>query len=171
MKKFKLILAATALFATGFAGNAAAQSTDTTTFDVTITITESCSFAALGGTDVAFPDTARGSAADVSASGSLVVNCTAGTPYNIGLDQGLHGTSVTARLMQHATLTDTIAYGLYQDAAFANNWGDTIGTDTLAGTGTGANETIPVYGQVLGGANVDKPAGNYADTITATVTY
>ncbi|HET6397138.1 MAG TPA: spore coat U domain-containing protein [Pseudoxanthomonas sp.] len=166
MKQMKLALAAAlALAATG---NATAA-TDTTTFQVRITVTESCEFRT-GGSDVNFPDKVRSSAGDVTATGALVVNCTTGTPYAIGLDQGTYGSSVTSRLMKHATGTATIPYSLYRDAAMTQNWGDAAGA-TQPGVGNGSDQTVQVYGRVLGSSNVNVPAGDYADTITATITY
>nr|WP_287115276.1 spore coat protein U domain-containing protein [Mesorhizobium sp.] len=44
-----------------------------------------------------------------------------------------------------------------------------MGTDTLAGTGTGAEQTYPVYGQVP--VQETSTAGTYADVITVTLTY
>jgi spore coat protein U-like protein len=41
-----------------------------------------------------------------------------------------------------------ITYGLYRDAACSLPWGSTIGTNTVAGTGTGVAVGVPVYGQV-----------------------
>ncbi|KAF1698403.1 MULTISPECIES: spore coat U domain-containing protein [Pseudoxanthomonas] len=168
MKPFAKLSLAAALSAAALAGNAHAA-TDTDTFQVLIKITESCEFRT-GGSDVVFPDTVRSAAGDVTANGALVVNCTTGTPYAIALNQGANGSSVTSRLMKHASLNETIPYSLYRDAALTQNWGDTTGT-TQAGTGDGTDQTVPVYGRVLGSSNVNVPAGDYADTITATVTY
>lgn len=168
MRLFKSTLIATALVAAGFVGNASAA-TATTTFQVKIKITESCEFKT-GGSDVVFPDKVRSSTGDVTANGALVVNCTTGTPYSIGLNQGANGSSVTSRVMKHASLNNTIPYSLYRDAAMTQNWGTAAGV-VESGTGNGANQTIPVYGRVLGSSNVNVPAGDYADTITATITY
>lgn len=60
-----------------------------------------------------------------------------------------------------------LGYQLYTDASRTKVWGSTGGTDTLAGTGDGPAQSIPVYGR-LESANVK--AGSYTDTITATIT-
>jgi spore coat protein U-like protein len=62
-----------------------------------------------------------------------------------------------------------LAYGLFRDAAFTQNWGITIGTDTQVGTGNGSAQAITVFGQLP--ANQFVTPGAYADTITATVTF
>jgi spore coat protein U-like protein len=60
-------------------------------------------------------------------------------------------------------------YKLFNNSGYTSNWGNTVGTDTLAGTGTGAAQPLTVYGQIPAGQFV-RP-GSYADTITATLTY
>jgi spore coat protein U-like protein len=62
-----------------------------------------------------------------------------------------------------------INYALYRDSARTANWGNTVGTDTVSGTGTGANQSLTVYGRVP--AQTTPVAGTYTDTIVVTVTY
>ena len=62
-----------------------------------------------------------------------------------------------------------LSYAMYQDSARSVNWGMTIGTDTVTGTGNGSAQAITVYGQLPAGQYV--APGAYSDTITATVTY
>ncbi|MEG1681917.1 MAG: spore coat U domain-containing protein, partial [Stenotrophomonas sp.] len=113
----------------------------------------------------------RSSGTPVDAQGTLEVNCTNGTPYTIGMNPGVNSTSTTAtannRRMSDGA-NNFVAYGLYRDAGRQNLWGEVIGTDTLAGTGTAGAQTIPVYGRV---PSTDAPAGSYGDTVIATITY
>jgi len=147
-----------------------AQVTDTTTFNVLIEIIESCSISDITATDVDYGTHARNAATDVEAEGTLHVNCTLDTAYNIGLNEGLYASSIPASATnrQMASGTDRVPYGLYRDAAHTLFWGDEIGTNTLAGTGTGVSEDIPVYGLA---PSTDYPPGSYSDTVTATITY
>lgn len=169
MNLFKSTLIATALVAAGFAGTANAA-TATSNFQAKIVITESCAFSTTGASDVDFGTKARSAGGNEDDNGTLVVNCTTGTPYNIGLSAGAYtGATVTTRRMSFGA--NSIPYSLYRDAARTLNWGNTVGTDTLTGTGNGANQTVTVFGRVAGGANVNVPAGTYVDTITATITY
>jgi len=48
-------------------------------------------------------------------------------------------------------------------------WGNTVGTNTVAGTGNGASQSYTIYGQVPP-QNTPTPAV-YTDTVTVTVTY
>jgi spore coat protein U-like protein len=63
----------------------------------------------------------------------------------------------------------TVSYSLYSNAARTTNWGNTVGTDTVAGTGTGSNQSYTVYGSVP--AQTTPAPATYTDTITVTVTY
>ncbi|AKC87506.1 Csu type fimbrial protein [Pseudoxanthomonas suwonensis] len=169
MNLFKSTLIASALVAAGIAGNASAA-TATGNFQVRINITESCAFSTTGASDVNFGDKARSSSGNADNTGTLVVNCTQGTPFNIGLNAGTYtGATVATRRMSNGA--NSIPYSLYRDSNRTLNWGNTVSTDTHAGTGTGANQSISVYGRVAGGAAVNVPAGVYTDTIQATITY
>ena len=64
---------------------------------------------------------------------------------------------------------NTIPYAIYSDAPLSTNWGNTIGTDTVSGTGSGILQVFTVYGKIPAGATA--PAGAYTDTVTVTVTY
>ena len=162
MTLLKSSLLALAIASVGIAGTAQAG-TDSTTFNVKIVITESCDIHTTAATDVDFGTHARDSGA-VTATGTLTVNCTNSTPYNIGLGNG--GNFSGTRRMTDGT--NYIGYALYRDSSHTLAWGTTIGTDTLAGTGTAANQTISVYGRA---PSTNAPAGSYNDNVTATITY
>lgn len=63
----------------------------------------------------------------------------------------------------------TIGYALYRDSGRTQNWGETVGTDTVAGTGDGNVQAITVYGRVP--AQATPGVGTYTDSVTVTVTY
>ena len=102
-------------------------------------------------------------------STSVVVTCTTGTTYNVGLDPGqATGATTTTRKMK-GTLGGLLSYSLYQDSGHSTNWGNVVGTDTKSGTGSGVAQTLTVYGQVTANQYVAPDA--YSDLITATITY
>ncbi|PSH60776.1 Csu type fimbrial protein [Phyllobacterium endophyticum] len=106
---------------------------------------------------------------NVEKTGQINVQCTTGTPYNVGLDAGIGaGATVAARKMT-GTKTGTIDYNLYRDANHNDVWGTTIGKDTLSATGDGATQSINVYGLVL--PQVTPAPGDYTDTVAITVNY
>lgn len=158
-----VLLAAAALYAP-----VSQAQTATTTFNVTLTIQSSCTVNTPAATNVAF-GTHPSTDVDIDAVGQLNVNCTPGTGYTIALDEGLNagGGGVAARAMINGA-SDLVPYQLYADAGRTAIWGETVGTDTVAGVGTGAVQAYAVYGRV---PSASFPAASYADTITATVTY
>ena len=109
---------------------------------------------------------------DADAQADISVTCSNTTSYNVGLDAGLTtGATVTTRQMDiSGTGTDKLNYSLYSDSARSVNWGNTVGTDTVVGTGSGSAIAHTVYGRIPSGQN-NAPVGTYNDTVTITVTY
>ena len=141
--------------------------TTTTNFNVQITITNSCTI--VSATNLNFGSVGVIGAAGVDSTSTITVQCTSLAPYNVGLSAGIgSGATVGSRFMTSAA-SNKVGYSLYQDAAHSLVWGETIGTDTIAGTGTGASQALTVYGHVPSQAT--PAAAVYNDTVTATVTY
>ena len=137
--------------------------TATTTFAVTATVQATCLVSA---TPLAF-GTYTGVL--VNSTSTVSVTCTNTTPYNVGLSAGLAtGATVLTRKMT-GPASAVLAYAMYSDSGHSVNWGQTIGTDTVTGTGNGSAQAITVYGQTTAAQYV--APGAYTDTITATVTY
>jgi spore coat protein U-like protein len=105
----------------------------------------------------------------ITAPSTVTVSCTNSTTYNIGLNAGTGGTAtVTTREMTSPALA-TLHYGMFRDSGHTLNWGNTPGTDTVAGTGNGIAQPRTIYGQMAAGQS-GNPA-IYSDTIIVTVTY
>jgi len=155
-----------ALGAVLFLPAAAFSATATTTFQVQITIQSSCIINSASTLDFG---TQGLLSANVDATSTISVQCTSSTAYTISLNAGTGaGATVAARKMTDAG-SNTVTYSLYRDASRTLVWGQTIGTDTVAGTGNGSAENYTVYGRV---PSQTTPAPNsFADTITVTVTY
>lgn len=140
--------------------------TATTQFNVQMTITASCQINSATNMDFGSNGVISG---NVDATSTLTVQCTNSTPYNIGLNAGTgSGATVGTRLMT-GPASATIAYSLYTTAARTTVWGNTVGTDTVAGTGTGAAQAYTVYGRA--GQQTTPAPGVYTDTVTATISY
>jgi spore coat protein U-like protein len=132
-------------------------------FNVTASISPSCTISA---TNLGF-GTYIGIQLD--ATSTLSVTCTNTTPYNVGLSAGnANAATVTTRRMQGRD-SNGLAYALFRDSARSLNWGNTVGTDTLAGTGSGSAQTLTVYGRIASGQRIAPAA--YTDTIVVTLTY
>jgi spore coat protein U-like protein len=161
--KSALPAVALGFLALGLASRPALAATATTTFSVTATVQSTCLVSA---TNMAF-GTYTGAVA--TSTSAVSVTCTNTTPYNVGLSAGLAtGATVTTRKMTGPAAA-VLGYALFSDPARSVNWGQTIGTDTVTGTGNGTAQALNVYGQATAGQFV--APGAYSDTITATVTY
>lgn len=103
----------------------------------------------------------------VDSSTSLQVTCGPSSAYHIGLSDGQHASGTTRRMAGGSA--EFVRYELYRDSARTQRWGHTIGTDTVAGTGSGMPQSAIIYGRVA--PQPTPSAGTYADSITVTVTY
>jgi spore coat protein U-like protein len=166
MKLHRLAIAASlALISVG-----AQATTATNTFTVSTNVTASC---AVSGSDLTFTDVDPLANASTATNGTSTVSvtCSNTTPYDVGISAGAaSGATVSARKMTHTDTTSTLNYALYSDSARSTNWGDTVATDTVAGTGSGAVQDLTVYGKIASGQQTAK-VGAYSDTVTVTVTY
>lgn len=106
--------------------------------------------------------------ANVDATTTVAVQCTNATPYNVGLNAGT-GTGATVANRKMTSGTKTVTYSLYSNSGRTTIWGNTVGTDTVTGTGSGSTQSLTVYGRVP--AQTTPAPATYTDTIVATVTY
>lgn len=157
----RVILGALLLGMTSAAATATSTTTATSTFQVTANVLSTCSISA-GNLDFG-----NYSGLQKTATSTITVACTQNQGYDIGLDGGTSG-SVAARKMGGPG-GDVLGYGLYEDANYDTNWGNTVGTDTEHGNGSGSSQTLTIYGKLPAGELVEP--GSYSDTITATITY
>ncbi len=150
---------------------------DSTTFDVTISITPSCNISTSGnGASTLAFGSHDSFQTQVTGSTNLVVTCTKGAAYQLGLSSGLNATTpadVNTRRMKGISASpdntaDYVPYQLFQESTYNTVWGDTLDTDTKSAVGTGAQDTHTVYGRV---PSTNYTVGDYQDTVTATVTF
>ncbi len=155
---------------TALAALPAQAASDTATFNVTITLTETCDVNTTGASNINFGTQAL-LTANFDQTSTLTVTCSEDTDYSLGLSAGLNpGTpgDVDTRRMGDGN-GNYVQYQLYQDAPGGIVWGDTVLTNTVEEVGTGSSQSYTVHGRVPPQAT--PPAGVYSDTITATVTY
>ena len=135
---------------------------------VTATVASTC---IVGASTLAFGSATSAAiqAANVDAIGNVTVNCTTGSAYSVALDKGL-GSGSTVAVRRMTSGANLLSYTIYTTAARTTVWGDASGGSVpIAGTGTGAEQSIPAYGRILSGQTV--PAATYTDTVNVTVTY
>lgn len=101
-------------------------------------------------------------------SGALNLYCSAGTAYNIGIDNGTHA-STTQRRLAGGT-TEYVNYNLYKDSGYSEAWG-TTGSAQLSGTATAIGTAIPltIYGEVP--MQTTPSVSTYTDTVNVTVSW
>lgn len=166
-----------ATFALLVAAAASANAVVTTaTFQVLITITASCTVTAGAGSNINFGSVAA-TATNLAGTSNISVNCSKTTPYNIGLAPVSNASTTGAGLMATTTALSTnldkVPYQLRSTAGTGGTiWGNTASNiavgNGVAGTGTGAAQSIPVYATV---ASANFTPDNYADTVTVNVNY
>ena len=171
IKRHPIAAAVAAALALGgglVASNGYAQST-TANMSVTASIVNACSIAT---TTLAFgPYVSGPNNALTDGTATVTTVCTIDAVTTVMLSEGVNptGTSTPAAPQrQMANGTNRLAYFLYQNTARDQVWGDTSLTG-VGGVGTGGQVVLTVYGRIPVGQN--KPAGNYADTVVATVTF
>ncbi|HEX5508836.1 MAG TPA: spore coat U domain-containing protein [Pseudolabrys sp.] len=149
-----------------FISGDAHAATATSNFTVQLTITASCTIGSASTLDFGSQGVLTSA---IDQTGTIAVQCTNTTPFNIGLDAGNGaGTTVTTRKMIGAGGA-TVAYALYSDSGRTSNWGNTPGVDAISSTGTGAAQSFTVFGRVP--AQATPAPATYTDTVTVTVTY
>lgn len=139
--------------------------TVTTTMAVSATVTKVC---AVSATPLNFNNYNASSGSPTDSTATLTVTCNSGTTYDVGLDAG-GGSGATTTTRKLTLSSNTIDYQLFRDFGRSQNWGNAVGSDTLAGTGSGSAANHIVYGRIATGQFV--PEGTYGDTVTVTVTY
>jgi spore coat protein U-like protein len=162
MRRRAVSYVAIALAATNGSAQAA---TATTSFQVQLTIEAQC---LINSASTLSFGTQGVLSANVDQTSTIQVQCTDTTPYTIGLDAGT-GTGATVATRKLTGGGSTINYSLYTNSGRTSVWGTTIGSNTVASTGTGAAQSFTVYGRIP--AQTTPAPATYTDTITVTVTY
>jgi len=144
-------------------------------FVVSATVQAVCQMSA---TAINFGTYIPGNGTTLKANSSISIQCTSGTPTpTLALNAGASGGTMANRLMTGPGGA-TLQYNLYTTASYGTVFGDgTGGSSTLPVTlGTTSFTTpvqVTVYGEFLDSAanRLSAAAGNYSDTVTATLTY
>ena len=142
-----------------------AQQTAQTTFRVSARVQAVCD---INASDLAFGNYTAQSGTPLLGTTLLRATCTPNTSYNVGLNEGTSpGATINQRRMVAGA--NVLNYQLYSDASRSTIWGNTPGTDTVTGVGTGTAQNHTVYGTVPAAQVV--PAAEYSDTITVRIYY
>ncbi len=166
--------AAIAVFGLLAVGFAFATNTATSSMTVTATINPNCTISANPLAFGVYDPVVTNASSPLTTSTTLAVTCTAGDTPTVTLGQGSHAagdsTDASPDRRMLATVNATsyyLSYTLLQPDD-ATPWGNTSGTG-YGYLGTGTAGSITVNGSV--GQNQQMPAGNYSDSVVATITF
>jgi len=146
--------------------------TTTGSLSVSATISNNCVFGTSTMAFGAYDPVGANKSTALTATGTVGITCTSGDGITLTANTGSNSThaagscatATCSRAMANGT--NYLSYDLYTSAADTTVWN---GVNTVAATGTGAAQTVNVYGYIPA-ATVD-PAGTYNDTVTVTATF
>ena len=148
---------------------ASLAATDTTDFDVRLTLTASCTIDSAADMDFGPLSEAAVATGTETATSDIAVTCSNGTSYDIGLSN----TNNTSEMVSAGG--STVSYNLFQDAGNSTAWDS---ANSKSATSTGAQDIHTVYGLLPGNVNVaaaDNLDGDtgvaLSDTVTVTLTF
>lgn len=166
----KAIYMAVSVLALGVSG-AAIAGTASDNLAVSASIAANCTIDASSGLAFgAYDPIVTNKAVDLEGDGTISVTCTDGSAVTIELDGGANDAAAdpAAPARQMSDGANFLSYTLWSDAGRSALWATGAAVD-VEDTGTGVASNHTVYGSVAFDQNV--PAGNYADTVSATVTF
>jgi spore coat protein U-like protein len=163
-KTMKLLAVSAALVGgvqSGFAGEL------TTTMTVQVNVIDACTSLFSGFLDFGTVPAATGQT--VNQFTSIEVQCTNGTPFQVGMDNGQSASG--ERRMQ--SFSDPglpeLPYDIFRDSAATQRWGAVSTPDAFVGTGNGTSQTILVFGQVV--VSPGTTPSSYNDSVTITLSF
>jgi spore coat protein U-like protein len=105
---------------------------------------------------------------NLDGTGTITIACTKGATSTIALNLGGNASGASRRMTDGST--NYLTYEMYQDSARSTVWGSSGAAQfTPPAAPTKAARNFTVYGRIPAGQDI--PAGNYADTVTATVNF
>ena len=167
MNTRKLIMLAVTAITLAFPGVSRAG-TATSSIAVSATIPSTCTISAGA---LGFGTYNSNSATAVTATSTLTVNCVLLAAYTVSLSKGTAATfSPRTMTFTSGGTTYNLNYNIYTDVAHTLIWGDgSASTNTVAGVGTGVNQSLTAYGQIP--AAQAGAVGTFNDTVVATISF
>jgi spore coat protein U-like protein len=139
--------------------------------NVSTTVVAACKN--LSTTAISFPSVSSPVPANFDATGSVIVTCSAGTPFSIALDSPNLNSQNGNFVMVTGNLGIGLAYNVYAPGQIGTQlWGNGIanGTAVVNGIGTGVPLSFIATGRIISG-QTGMQAGAYADQITVTISF
>ena len=142
-----------------------------TNLGVSATVANSCTVATTAVTFGTYDGVVTNVTAPLDSPGTVTVTCTlAGADVTVTLSEGTNKDSTSTAAAPVRRMVDGashyMSYALYSDTGHSTNFGSA----GVPNTPTGSAVDTTVYGRIAAGQNT-LPAGNYTDTVVATVTF
>jgi spore coat protein U-like protein len=152
---------------------AGAHATDaTSSLPVSATVANNCSIATSAVAFGAYDPISANKSSNLTGAGQVSVSCTLNAVTTVQLGQGANADTGSTDAAPARRMTKGpgvfLGYQLYSENTRTTVWGNTAVTG-VSHTGTGGAVNIAVYGAVAFGQAV--PAGDYNDTVVATVSF
>ena len=140
----------------------------TANLNVTASVAANCTITTSPVAFGAYDPVVANASTDLTASGSVNVACTKGTPATIDLGNGGNLSGGSRRM---GSGSDFLNYALYKDAARTQVWGSGLagGSTAAYNAATKASTAVTVYGTVP--QSQDVTVGAYSDVVLATINY
>jgi spore coat protein U-like protein len=146
----------------------AAAATATANLTVTATVTNNCTISTAPVAFGNYDPVVANASTSLDSTGTVTVACTKGATATVGLSLGSNPSGSTRRLKDGGT--NVLTYELYQDSGRSTVWGDAGAALLSPGAAPSkAPRSFTVYARVPSGQDV--AAGNYTDTVVATVNF
>ncbi len=146
----------------------AAAATATANLTVTATVTNNCTISTAPVAFGNYDPVVANASTSLDSTGTVTVACTKGATATVGLSLGSNPSGSTRQLKDGGT--NVLAYELYQDSGRSTVWGDAGAALLSPGAAPSkAPRSFTVYARVPSGQDV--AAGNYTDTVVATVNF
>jgi spore coat protein U-like protein len=159
---------AAAGIAFGALSSTARAATATANLGVSATVANNCTISTVALAFGSYDPVVANAAANLDGTGTVVVACTKGATATIGLGLGGNASGGTRRMGDGSS--NYLTYELYQESGRTTVWSDAgAGLLTPSAAPSKAPRNFTVYGRVTGSQDV--PAGNYSDTVVATVNF
>jgi spore coat protein U-like protein len=167
MRRILIVLAGFAVVSVAAENRLSGQSASTS-LSVSATVSKNCTITTAPVVFGNYDSVTTNATAPLDGAGTVTVRCTKGAPVKLGLDAGSNAQGATRRMGRGTT--DYLTYELYQDPTHAIVWGNTVATALDIPAAPNQNpRNFSVYGRVAPAQPA--AAGNYTDTVIATVNF
>jgi spore coat protein U-like protein len=164
----RLLFRAAIVAIAGLAGARSHAGSASASLNVSASVASNCTISTSALAFGVYDPLVANASTNLDGTGTITIACTKGATSTIALNLGSNASGSSRRMTDGAS--NYLTYEMYQDSARLTVWGSSGTaqfTPPAAPSKTARNFTV--YGRIPGSQDI--PAGNYADTVTATVNF